>query len=126
VDRVAQAFRFFDALESSDLATLEAMCAPDMSIWHNYDLQERSLRNMISDLSKMQAAFKEFSYAKRDYLALPDGSWLEHELVGVTSDGRPVRIPMAVRIVVDESDRIARIREYADVTQVRLIINGAP
>ena len=114
MERVAN--RFFAAIESTDIAALDAIYTRDAVIWHNYDNVEQPRDDNIAMLSRFPTMFKSFRYAniRRQYF---DGGFVQqHVCRGVKSSGEPFEVPNCM-VVAMRGEQIARIDDYFDSAQ---------
>lgn len=114
----ALAARFFDAIESGDIATMQASFAPDAPIWHNTDEIEVTPEQTAKTLAGMLTRIDRPVYADRRLNAFPGGFVQQHVLTGTrVHDGVAVRLPCAIVCRV-EGGRITRLDEYFDSAHV--------
>ena len=123
-DTRALAKRFFDAVESGDIAALHGCYAPDAKIWHNTDDAEQSRDDNAETLKGFVQRISNRVYANRRLHAFEGGFVQQHELTGVRADGVAVRLTACIVCAVEDG-RITRLDEYFDSAQVAQFRVGA-
>lgn len=111
VDDVAD--RIFSAIESGDAATVAALYADDVIVWHNNDgveqTKERNLR--VLDWMIRSTTVRRYEAIRRH--EIPGGFVQQHVLHVELPDGRAADLPACVVVAVADG-RITRIDEYLD------------
>ena len=107
--------RFFDALQTGDIASCEALFADDGVIWHNYDQQEQPKTQALAALAGLSQLQARFEIVGRDVIA--DGCVQRHVVWVSLPDGLTTGIPAIQRISCADG-RIQRIDEYMDSAQM--------
>jgi ketosteroid isomerase-like protein len=120
----ALAKRFFDAVETGDIATLYECYAPDAKIWHNTDDAEQTRDDNAETLKRFVRLISNRVYGKRRLEVFPTGFVQQHELTGVRGDGAAVRLTACIVCAV-ENGRITRLDEYFDSAQVAKFVGAA-
>lgn len=124
-DALQVADRFFSAIETGDIKTIEAIYAPDGIVWHNYDpLDARegapaknSVQDNIALLSALPQAVTNLRYDLLDETTTETGFVRQHVVTGTTIDGDALSLPACV--VADVSDdKITRLCEYISLTHL--------
>ncbi|OAP60915.1 hypothetical protein AYL99_05917 [Fonsecaea erecta] len=115
----ATATKFFNAIESGDIATMKGLLTPDAAIWHNTDCAVTTREHTAAVLAGMVARISDIHYADRRLDVFPGGFVQQHVLEGRRiHDGEAVRLPAALiaRVVGDGDGTrlISRIDEYFD------------
>jgi ketosteroid isomerase-like protein len=123
-DTRALAKRFFDAVETGDIATLHACYAPDAKIWHNTDDAEQNRDDNAETLKGFVQRISNRLYANRRLHVFEGGFVQQHELQGTRADGVAVRLTACIVCAVEDG-RITRLDEYFDSAQVAQFRVGA-
>jgi uncharacterized protein len=107
------AARFFAAIESGDVATVEALYHPDARIWHNTDGLKQTRDQNMAVLRWMLRTLRAVTYdvGRRD--ALPDGFVQQHVLRAILPSGEALAMPACIVAKV-EGEAIIRLDEYLD------------
>lgn len=114
-DHLALADRFFRAIEAGDIAAVEAIYAPDATIWHNHDGKEETRERNLRTLAFLSQTLRDRRYAVHRRAETADGFVQEHTLSGTLPDGTRFSLPAAIFVTVKDG-RIAALREYFDGT----------
>jgi ketosteroid isomerase-like protein len=113
MDNVTLANALFDAIEAGDMKTFISLCTADARVVDTTHKSDTSVAQAAEFLAKLPGMFKEFKYAQRHYTATADGAVLQHTLTGQTPDGRPVSLPVIIRMYA-VSSKVRRLEEYYD------------
>jgi ketosteroid isomerase-like protein len=116
-DTLELADRLFAAIEAGDTATVSALYAPDVKVWHNYDQIEQERDANLAVLGWMSKRVKGIRYEEIRREVLPDGFLQQHILRGTAPDGSALEVPAILRIYCADGV-IGRIEEYLDTAQV--------
>lgn len=119
----ALADRFFAAIERGDAATLEALYAPGMSVWHNTSRAPQSGEANLALLADLHRRLGGWRYddVRRDVF---DGGFVQqHVLRARRPDGREVEVPACVVARVEDG-AITRIDEYMDARAARALVEA--
>lgn len=112
----ALADRIFRAIETGDEATVAALWADDVVVWHNFDQKEQTKVQNLATLHWLTTNCSELAYTDVRRDLLPDGFAQQHVLRGKAPNGRPFTVPAMLRVTVSEG-LVARIDEYLDSAQ---------
>jgi ketosteroid isomerase-like protein len=123
-DTRALAKRFFDAVETGDIARLHGCYAPGAKIWHNTDDAEQSRDDNAETLKGFVKRISNRVYGKRRLHVFDGGFVQQHELTGVRADGVAVRLTACIVCAV-EGGVITRLDEYFDSAQVAKFVGAA-
>jgi uncharacterized protein len=115
-DVLALADRFVTALETGDVATLEAIYAPDVTVWHNFDQLEQDREQSLATLAWVGRKLPGRRYEEIRRVVTPDGYIQQHVLRGTAPDGTKLEVPAVLRVYCD-GEHITRIEEYLDTAQ---------
>jgi hypothetical protein len=108
----ALADRFFAAVSRGDLAELEALYSPDVTVWHNYDDVDQTREESLRLLSWLAAKAGPLRYVDVRRTVLDDGFVQQHVVeLGGRCEG--IRMPAMLRVFCDDR-HIRRIEEYVD------------
>lgn len=110
------ATRFVAAVAAGDVATVEAIYAPDATIWHNFDKVDQSRAENIRTLVGMHRAVTNIRYEDIRRTIIDDGFFQQHVLRGTTKNGE-LDLPAVLRVYVADG-HITRLEEYLDTAQV--------
>jgi ketosteroid isomerase-like protein len=116
-DTLELADRLFAAIEAGDTATVAALYAPDVKVWHNYDQIEQERDANLAVLGWMSRRVSGIRYEEVRREVLPDGFLQQHVLRGTAPDGSALEVPAILRIYCADGV-IGRIEEYLDTAQV--------
>lgn len=111
----------FNAVETGDIDTFEALCAEGATIWHNYDRKTMPLSETAKGLRAMSQVVEGVRYAERRYVAIPGGAIAEHVLRGTTRSGKRIDAPVIAHIHLT-AGKVAHIDEYLDPAQTAPIV----
>jgi ketosteroid isomerase-like protein len=111
--------RFFAAAEAGDIATIEALYAPDAQIWHNTDGVVQSREQNLQTLGWITTNLSDIRYTKVRRSATDDGFVQQHVFEATNRAGQRIEVPACVVATVRDG-RITRIDEYLDSAAVAL------
>lgn len=108
----AIADQFFEAIKNGDVAVLEGLYSPDVSVWHNYDELNQNRDESMRTLAWLNKKAGPLRYVDIRRVLLDDGFIQQHvvELGGIAEG---LRMPAMLRVYCDEH-LIHRIEEYVD------------
>ncbi len=108
----AIADKFFEAINNGDLAVLDELYSPDVSVWHNYDEINQNREESKRTLSWLTKKAGPLRYVDIRRVVLDDGFIQQHvvELGGIAEG---MRMPAMLRVYCD-ANQIHRIEEYVD------------
>lgn len=110
--------RFFNAVETGDIASVVACYADDAKIWHNTDELEQSPQENRKVLAGMITRISDRLYDYRRLEVFEGGFVQQHILRGTRmGDGVRVALPACVICAVKDG-RITRLDEYFDSARV--------
>lgn len=107
---------FFAAIEAGDIAAVEAIYAPEATIWHNNDGVAQSVRDNLKVLRWLTASTLRRSYRVARRAAIPGGFVQQHVLIVESAQGR-FEMPACIVAEVREG-RIHRLDEYLDSAHI--------
>jgi ketosteroid isomerase-like protein len=116
-DIEALARRFFDHIESGEIAAAADCYADDAVIWHNTDGVSHGKAANIDTLERFTGAFAHIRYTNRRLAAFPGGFVHQHLLTARRRDGTDVALAAAIICEV-KAGRITRLDEYFDSAQL--------
>ena len=105
--------RFFAAIETGDVTTVETMYADDAVIWHNTDQVEQAKVDNLAVLGWLvkKTATRQYRDIRR---SSTDGGFVQQHVLHVEfADGRSADLPACLVVQVSD-DRITRLDEYLD------------
>ncbi len=105
--------RFFAALEAGDFATVEAIYADDVIVWHNTDNKEKDRAGSMKILHNVFGVLQRPRYEVLRRYPTPDGVAQSHILHAEKPDGSAFAIHAAIFFECDET-RITRLEEFVD------------
>jgi ketosteroid isomerase-like protein len=108
--------RFVAAIETADVAALDAIYTKDAVVWHNYDRLEQARDRNIATIAMFPKLFESFTYADIRRNFFEHGFVQRHVASGIKMDGTAFRVPVCIVATV-RGDQIARIDEYFDSRQ---------
>ena len=108
--------RFFVALETGDVDTLNAIYTPDARIWHNDTSDEQGVEDNLKTLRGLHQVVSGLHYEITRRAPVEGGVYQQHVLRGRLPDGAEVAMAAAMYLAVADG-RISRIEEYLDSGQ---------
>jgi ketosteroid isomerase-like protein len=112
-ETLAFAERFMGAIQSGDVATVQACYAPDARIWHNNDGVEQTVDQNLRVLAWIARKLPQRHYRVLRREALSDGFLQQHVLEATLPDGTAWAMPACVVIRMKDG-LITRLDEYLD------------
>jgi ketosteroid isomerase-like protein len=119
-DMLALADRFMQALDQGDPEIVRTFYAPDITFWHNYDDVDQTLDDNMKVLKWMsrKAPQRHYRVIRREAIA---GGWFQQHVVEAKlANGREMKM-FAACIITVRDGLIARIEEYLDPAQARVL-----
>ena len=117
---LALAERFVAAVESGNIAAIEAIYAPDALIWHNFDNVEQTVEENLRVLRWIARVLPERRYRVVRREAIRDGFFQQHYLEATLPDGAAWSMPACLVVTVKDG-RITRLEEYLDTAQAAVL-----
>jgi len=109
----ALATRFFDAIETGDIETVQTIYASDAIVWHNTDGVAQPVAENLKTLTNFIKFVPVRRYTDRR-LDVFDGGFIEqHLLKGKLQNGKEVSLSACIVCRVQDG-RITRLDEYFD------------
>ncbi|MEN8722748.1 MAG: nuclear transport factor 2 family protein [Alphaproteobacteria bacterium] len=105
--------RFFTAIETNDFATIEAIYADDVIVWHNSDNKEKDKTGSLKILRSVFGFLTTPRYEVLRRYTVPGGVAQSHILHAERPDGTPFAINAAIFFECDEN-HITRLEEFVD------------
>jgi len=121
--KAALADRLLAAFEAHDPAAVSACLAPDVVRWLNITDEEMGLEGILALVAAEHAVVAESKMRLRRRLDTEDGFVLQFDADGTTVAGEPFHIPVCL-VVTLAGDRVARLEEYADLSQAQPIVRA--
>ena len=116
-DILALAERFVAAIESGDIAGVQACYASDAKIWHNFDNLDQSVADNLKVLGWMAGVLENRKYNILRRVVIPGGYLQQHVLTGrIVKTGTDFAMPACLVVQVADG-QITRLEEYLDVAQ---------
>jgi len=109
----ALAKRFIDAVESGDTETIEAIYAPDATIWHNNDRVAQTRDENLKTLRGFIRFAPKRRYTERTVTPFPGGFVHQHVLVAETANGKVLELACCLVCTVADG-KITKLDEYLD------------
>jgi ketosteroid isomerase-like protein len=116
--------KLFDAIQARDMATVRSVFTDDVVLWHNFDLAERNLDQIVANLTMMLSVVKDVRYVDRDFIAIPGGIVGQYVHRGMAITGKPVALHVMLRFYL-AGGLIKRIEEYVDSGECAVIHEAA-
>lgn len=112
---------FFDAITRRDLASVKALYAPEIEVWHNTTkrVQNRDENLALLELFTAKLSGWRYEIHCRDFF--PGGFVQRHTLHGLTESGDTIAAPVCIVIHVNNG-QIHRIYEYLDANEVAPVL----
>jgi len=107
--------RFIDAVEAGDTETIEAIYAPNASIWHNNDRIAQTRDENLKTLRGFIRFAPKRRYTERKVTPFPGGFVHQHVLVAETAKGKVLELACCLVCTVVDG-KITRLDEYLDST----------
>jgi ketosteroid isomerase-like protein len=109
----------FDALERGDVGAVDALYAPDMTMWFNVTNAVTSREESLAAIDSGKALHRRRDYDDRQIHTFDDGFVAQYSCVVVTHDGS--RVPLTACLVAEVHDGlITALFEYLDSARFRL------
>jgi ketosteroid isomerase-like protein len=108
--------RLFAAIQAGDVEAVRAVYAPDVQVWHNFDMVNQSADENLRVLAWMVRKVKDLRYEEVRRYETPGGFAQQHVLRGVAPSGQAIEVPAAMFCTVVDG-RITRLEEYLDTAQ---------
>jgi ketosteroid isomerase-like protein len=108
----------FDALERGDVAAVDALYAPDMTMWFNVTDQVTTRQQSLDAIDTGRALHRRREYDDRQIDTFDDGFIAQYTCTVVTHDG--TRVPLSACLVAEVHDGlITKLSEYLDSARFR-------
>lgn len=120
--------RFFRAIETGDMTTVQDVYHPDVVVWHNSDGIENRERGQsreenIALLTVLTKAITEWKYDIWFREATESGMVQQHTLRGKLPSGEVLAIPVCIVLQIQDG-RITRLDEYIDSAHTRPMVEA--
>ena len=119
----ALAVAFLDAIEACDWARLHDLCAPDLVIWHNVDLQDKPFFPYLPHLAAVRGAASGWRYAETGYGESGDRFFRQSLLTATSRTGAGIEVGTCIIGTVKDG-RIVRIDEYYHADHIAPLLAG--
>jgi uncharacterized protein len=117
----ALATRFFHAVETDDLATIDALYADDVAVWHNNDGVTQNKTANLAVMQWMADNTSDRAYTQIQRAVFDGGFVQQHVLVGTNAKGQRFELPAMLRIWTSNG-QITRLDEYLDSAHIAAIV----
>ncbi len=108
----------FDALETGDVAGVDACYTPDMTMWINVTGETITRQANLEAVDAGRGLHRRRLYNDRNINTFDDGFVAQYTTHVVTHDG--TEVPLSACVVAEVRDgRISKLFEYLDTTQFR-------
>jgi ketosteroid isomerase-like protein len=108
--------RLFAAIQAGDVEGVRAVYAPEVEVWHNFDMVNQTADENLRVLAWMVRKVKDLCYEDVRRYEIPGGFAQQHVLRGVAPNGQAIEVPAAIFCTVVDG-RITRLEEYLDTAQ---------
>ena len=105
--------RLMAAIQSGDVAAVDALYADDMIGWRSFDRKELGKRSMLRVIEYLVKHVRDLHYEAIRLEPTPSGYVQQHVLHATAPDGTRVEAP-ACLVVRVEGGQISRLEEYLD------------
>lgn len=122
--KLAVARRLMQAIQTGDVATVEALYADDMVGWRNFDRRELGKPAMIRIIAFLAKQVRDLRYEAIRVEPTPSGYVQQHVLHATAPDGSKVESP-ACLVVAVEGGQIRRLEEYLDSAAIAPLLRRA-
>jgi uncharacterized protein len=112
----ALADRFIAAIEAADVETVTSIYAPDVRVWHNFDMVEQTREQNVRQIQWFATRLQGMRYDDIRRTVLEDGFVQQHVLRGTAPNGTEIAVHAMLRVWCDGST-ITRLDEYLDPAQ---------
>jgi ketosteroid isomerase-like protein len=123
MSNVEFAHKLYDALEAGDTKLFRSYFADNATVWHNFDNQDQSIDEAVSQLEGMMQAFTGTQYKDRRYMNVDSGAIAQQVSYSGLHNGNTLITPMMQHIYISDG-LVQRIEEYFDTTQAAAIMGG--
>lgn len=124
LDEVAD--RLFDAIERGDTATVEALWARDVRVWHAGDRRDNDRARALRVIFWFIGHTSERRYQVLDRRRFGDGFVQQHILHATGTTGRSIAMRVCIVILVGGDGLITRIDEYFDPAEMAPLLSDTP
>lgn len=107
--------RFFDTMQSCDIATLRDCLTEDAIVWHSYDRVVMRVEDVVKAWEVMASNFAERGITDVRRQQTPGGYVQQHLFVVSLKDGTRKAWPVCIVVQIRDG-KITRIDEYIDVS----------
>jgi ketosteroid isomerase-like protein len=112
--------RLFAAIQAGDVEGVRAIYAPDVRVWHNFDMTVQTADENLRVLAWMVRKVRGLRYEDIRRVEIPGGFVQQHVLRGTAPNGQPIDVPAAMFCTVVDG-RITRLEEYLDTAQTAVL-----
>jgi ketosteroid isomerase-like protein len=106
--------RLFDAIEHSDIATVEELFSPDVAVWKSGDVRDNDHARSVRIISWFVNATVDRRYEVLDRQVFDGGFVQQHVLHATGRTGVSIAMRVCIVIKLDNDGLITRIDEYFD------------
>lgn len=106
--------RLFGAIEAGDYATVEALWADDVTVWHSGDTHDNDRRRALKVIRWFLDRTTTRRYEVLDRRMFDGGFVQQHLLHAATAEGASITLRVCIVIKVSSEGLITRIDEYFD------------
>ncbi|MGV0741761.1 nuclear transport factor 2 family protein [Mycolicibacterium sp. XJ870] len=115
--------RLFDAIERSDGATVAALWADDVTVWHSGDPKDNERARALRVIDWFISATTERRYQVLDRQVFDGGFVQQHVVHATGSDGASIALRVCIVIKVGADGLITRIDEYFDPKDIAPLLS---
>lgn len=112
--------RLFAAIQGGDVEGVRAVYAPDVQVWHNFDMVSQTAEENLRVLAWMVRKVKDLRYEDVRRWEIAGGFAQQHVLRGIAPNGKTIEVPAAMFCTVVDG-RITRLEEYLDTAQTAVL-----
>jgi ketosteroid isomerase-like protein len=124
LDEVAD--RLFDAIERGDTATVEALWAQDVLVWHSGDRRDKDRARALRVIFWFIGHTTGRRYEVLDRRRFGDGFVQQHILHAIGTNGGAIAMRVCIVIILGTDGLITRIDEYFDPADMAALLGDTP
>lgn len=115
--------RLFDAIERGDHASVEAMWADGVTVWHSGDAEDNDRVRALKVIRWFIRSTTQRSYEILDRQAFDGGFVQQHVLRAEGAGGASITLRVCIVIKVNADGLITRIDEYFDPADMAALLS---
>ena len=118
--------QLFEAIESSDVKTVERLFSPGVTVWKSGDDQDNDRARSVRIIAWFINNTVERRYQILDRQLFDGGFVQQHILHAVALSGQPIAMRVCIVIKLGDDGLITRIDEYFDPAEIAPLLSKEP